>query len=245
MTISTARLIYCYCSRTSLYTTAARSTARTPRRPAAYCTIMILLLWTYISASSSAISATTSTTSTAGVWRGKNNYNRSKRQQPRRTMYHYSWSVLKRFWLLGYVNWPFKSKLHCLPRQHRFFFWQLTLNLGVTLILHLTLTWQTWSFWGAEHLANNADLLTSLPNRHAQWNQKPGIIYEGQKNLSFHFFKKERWLNKDQPYANRPPHCHSLKRVKHWWKQTNNLPSNWHYWHVFSVFFGSLRQSKN
>ena len=115
MTISTARLIWCFCSRTSLYTTAARSTARTPRRPAAYCTINS---WTYISATTS----TTSTTSTAGAWRGKNNYNRSKRQQPRRTMYHYSWWVLKRFWLLGYVNWPFKSKLHCLPRQHLFFF---------------------------------------------------------------------------------------------------------------------------
>ena len=58
-------------------------------------------------------------------------------------MYHYSWWVLKRFWLLGYVNWPFKSKLHCLPRQHLFVFSQLTLNLGITLILHLTLTWQT------------------------------------------------------------------------------------------------------
>ena len=140
MTTSTARRIWCFCSRTSLYTTAARSTARTPRRPAAYCTINS---WTYISATTS----TTSTTSTAGVWRGKNNYNRSKRQQPRRTMYHYSWWVLKRFWLLGCVNWPFKSKLHCLPRQHLFVFWQLTLNLGVTLILHLTLTWQTWSVW--------------------------------------------------------------------------------------------------
>ena len=119
MTTSTARRIWCFCSRTSLYTTAARSTARTPRRPAAYCTINS---WTYISATTS----TTSTTSTAGVWRGKNNYNRSKRQQPRRTMYHYSWWVLKRFWLLGYVNWPFKSKLHCLPRQHLFFFFLTT-----------------------------------------------------------------------------------------------------------------------
>ena len=145
-------------------------------------------------------------------------------------MYHYSWWVLKRFWLLGCVNWPFKSKLHCLPRQHLFFFFLTTdpqpggyfnitphSNLANVIIL------------GVEYLANNADLLTSLPHRHAQWNQKPGIIYEGQKNLSFHFFKKERWLNKEQPYANRPPphqkkkigkysvcpHCHSLKRVKH------------------------------
>ena len=166
MTTSTARLICCFCSRTSLYTTAACSTARTPRRPAAYCTINS---WT--SASSSAISASSwATTSTAGVWRGKNNYNRSKRQQPRRTVCH-SWSVLKRFWLLGYVDWPFKSKLHCLPRQHLFFFWQLNLKLGVTLILHLTLTWQTWSFWGVEYLANNADLVTSLPHWHAQWNK--------------------------------------------------------------------------
>ena len=210
MTISTARLIWCFCSRTSLYTTAARSTARTPRRPAAYCTINS---WTYISATTS----TTSTTSTAGAWRGKNNYNRSKRQQPRKTMCHYSWWVLKRFWLLGYYNWPFKSKLHCLPRQHLFFFfWQLTLNLWVTLILHLTLTWQTWSFWGAEHLANNADLLTSLLHRHAQWNQKPGIIYEGQKNLSFHFFQKGRLLNKEQPYANRPPHPLPPPKKKNW-----------------------------
>ena len=195
ITTSTARLICCFCSRTSLYTTAACSTASTPIRPAGNSAINS---WT--SASSSAISAsswaTTSTASTAGVWRGKHNYNRSKRQQPRRTMCH-SWSVLKHFWPLGYVNWPFKSKLHCLPRQHLFFFWQLTLNLGVTLILQLTLTWQTWSFWGVEYLANNADLLTSLPHRHAQWNKKPGKINEGQKNLSFHFLKKERWLNKE------------------------------------------------
>ena len=118
MTTSTARLIWCFCSRTSLYTTAARSTARTPRRPAAYCTINS---WTYISSPSSAISASTTTTWKAGVWSGKNNYNRSKRQQPRRIIYH-SWSVLKRFWLLCYVNWPFKRKLHCLPRQHLSFF---------------------------------------------------------------------------------------------------------------------------
>ena len=145
MTTSTARLICCFCSRTSLYTTAACSTARTPRRPAAYCTISS---WT--SASSWA------TTSTAGVWRGKNNYNRSKRQQPRRTVYH-SWSVLKRFWLLGYVDWPFKNKL---PRQHLFF--------GV---FFLTTEPQTGGYF----------------------------------NIT--------------PY------------------------SDWHYWHVFSVFFGSLRQS--
>ena len=189
ITTSTARLICCFCSRTSLYTTAARSTARTPRRPAAYCTINS---WT--SASSWA------TTSTAGVWRGKNNHNRSKRQQPRRTMYHYSWWVLKRFWLLSYANWPFKSKLHCLPRQHLFFFFFFYFFFfflttkpqtgGFNLILHLTLTWQTRWFWGAEHLANNADLLTSLPHRHARWNQKPRKINEGLKNLSFHFFKK-------------------------------------------------------
>ena len=192
MTTSTARLIWCFCSRTSLYTTAARSTARTPRRPAAYCTINS---WTYISSPSSAISTTTTTTTTstwtAGFWSGKNNYNRSKRQQPRRIIYH-SWSVLKRFWLLCYVNWPFKRKLHCLPRQHLSFFWQLNLKLGVTFILHPTLIWRTWSFWGAEYLANNADLLTSLPHRHAQWSKKPEKINEGQKNLSFHFLKKRK-----------------------------------------------------
>ena len=43
---------------------------------------------------------------------------------------------------------------------------------------------------GVEYLANNADLLTSLPHRHAQWNQKPRKINEGLKNRSFHFFKK-------------------------------------------------------
>ena len=177
ITTSTARLICCFCSRTSLYTTAACSTARTPRRPAG----------------NSAIDSWTSTASTAGVWRGKNNYNRSKRQQPRRTMYHYSRWVLKRFWLLGYANWPFKSKLHCVPRQHLFFFFFLTTEPqtgGFNLILHLTLSWQTRWFWGAKHLANNADLLNSLTHRHAQWNQKPRKINEGLKNLSFHFFKK-------------------------------------------------------
>ena len=188
MITSTARRIWCFCSRTSLYTTAARSTARTPRRPAAYCTINS---WTYISSPSSAISASTTTTWKAGVWSGKNNYNRSKRQQPRRIIYH-SWLVLKRFWLLCYVNWPFKCKLPRLPRQHLSFFWQLNLKLGVTLILHPTLTWRTWSFWGAEYLANNADLLTSLPHRHAQSNLKPGKINEGQKTLPFHFFVKKR-----------------------------------------------------
>ena len=177
ITTSTARLICCFCSRTSLYTTAACSTTRTPRRPAG----------------NSAIDSWTSTASTAGVWRGKHNYNRSKRQQPRRTMYHYSWSVLKRFWLLGFVIGLLKvSYTACPGNICFFFFWQLNLNLGVTLILHLTLTWQTRSFWGAEHLANIADLLTSLPHRHAKWNKKPWKINEGQKNLSFHFLKKRK-----------------------------------------------------
>ena len=179
ITTSTARLICCFCSRTSLYTTAACSTARTPRRPAG----------------NSAIDSWTSTASTAGVWRGKNNYNRSKRQQPRRTMYHYSWLVLKRFWLLGYVNWSLKVSFTACPGNICFFFFFLTTEPqtgGFNLILHLTLTWQTRAFWGAEHLAKNADLLTSLLHRHAQWNQNPGKINEGQKNLSFHFFKKRK-----------------------------------------------------
>ena len=97
-TTSSARGRTCFCSRTSLYTTAACSTARTPRRPAG----------------NSAIDSWTTSSSTSPkprVWSRKNNHNRNERQQPRSTMYH-GWSMSKIVWLPGYVNWPYKIKQH-------------------------------------------------------------------------------------------------------------------------------------